>query len=265
MKKLKDFCMNKFAILFGLSFILPSKVIAVTGGGDQGGPAYESWQGLIIKDENRCSAYDKKADYEYDQNVEDAIVASMNGQVYGPYTGSYFESDSETDIEHIVATSEAHDSGLCSAPVSIRKAFASDLLNLTLASPKVNRCSKTGKCGFDAGEWLPEKNKCWFVNRIVQVKQKYKLSIDLNEYHALSSVLMNCTSTDMVYHSKVKSLQPTTYDTSYPTGALSIYDDNQNGKISCKEARNHKITPVYSGHPAYPYMNDRDGDGVVCR
>ena len=60
--------MNKFAILFGLSFILPSKVIAVTGGGDQGGPAYESWQGLIIKDENRCSAYDKKADYEYDQN-----------------------------------------------------------------------------------------------------------------------------------------------------------------------------------------------------
>ena len=55
--------MNKFAILLGLSFILPSKVIAVTGGGDQGGPAYESWQGLIIKDENRCSAYDKKADY----------------------------------------------------------------------------------------------------------------------------------------------------------------------------------------------------------
>ena len=47
--------MNKFAILFGLSFILPSKVIAVTGGGDQGGPAYESWQGLIIKDKNRCS------------------------------------------------------------------------------------------------------------------------------------------------------------------------------------------------------------------
>jgi len=46
--------MNKFAILFGLSFILPSKVIVVTGGGDQGGPAYESWQGLIIKDENRC-------------------------------------------------------------------------------------------------------------------------------------------------------------------------------------------------------------------
>ncbi|WP_425605535.1 excalibur calcium-binding domain-containing protein [Pseudoalteromonas shioyasakiensis] len=69
----------------------------------------------------------------------------------------------------------------------------------------------------------------------------------------------------MIYHSKVKSLQPTTYDTSYPTGALSIYDDNQNGKISCKEARNHKITPVYSGHPAYPYMNDGDGDGVVCR
>lgn len=50
----KGFFMNKFAILFGLSFILPCKVIAVTGGGDQGAPAYESWQGLIIKDENCC-------------------------------------------------------------------------------------------------------------------------------------------------------------------------------------------------------------------
>ena len=46
--------MNKFAILFGLSFILPSKVFAVIGGGDQGGLEYDSWQGLIIKDENRC-------------------------------------------------------------------------------------------------------------------------------------------------------------------------------------------------------------------
>ena len=46
--------------------------------------------------------------------------------------------------------------------------------------------------------------------------------------------------------------------------ALAIYDDNGNGRISCAEARNHGIAPVRRGHPAYPYMDDRDGDGIVC-
>ena len=42
------------------------------------------------------------------------------------------------------------------------------------------------------------------------------------------------------------------------------WDDNGNGRISCAEARRHGIAPVPRGHAAYPYMNDRDGDGVVC-
>ena len=42
------------------------------------------------------------------------------------------------------------------------------------------------------------------------------------------------------------------------------WDDNGNGRISCAEARRHGIAPVPRGHPAYPYMNDRDRDGVVC-
>ena len=45
---------------------------------------------------------------------------------------------------------------------------------------------------------------------------------------------------------------------------LVLYDDNGNGRISCAEARNHSIAPVCSTHPAYPYMTDADGDGVVC-
>jgi len=49
-----------------------------------------------------------------------------------------------------------------------------------------------------------------------------------------------------------------------PTHPLTLYDDNRNGRISCAEARAHAIAPVYSTHPAYPYMTDADGDGVVC-
>ena len=46
--------------------------------------------------------------------------------------------------------------------------------------------------------------------------------------------------------------------------ALTLYDDNGNGQITCAEARGHGIAPVRRSHPAYEFMNDRDGDGVVC-
>ena len=46
-----------------------------------------------------------------------------------------------------------------------------DLDNLALAAPAVNRCGAAGQCGFDAGEWLPERNRCWFAARVVAVKR----------------------------------------------------------------------------------------------
>ena len=71
------------------------------------------------------------------------------GAVYGPYTGTCFESTRQTDIEHIVAASEAHDSGLCAADPATKARFSRDLRNLTLASPQVNRHQKSGR---DAAE-----------------------------------------------------------------------------------------------------------------
>ncbi len=46
--------------------------------------------------------------------------------------------------------------------------------------------------------------------------------------------------------------------------ALAMYDDNGNGRITCTEARAHGVAPVHRGHPAYEFMRDADGDGVVC-
>ena len=39
---------------------------------------------------------------------------------------------------------------------------------------------------------------------------------------------------------------------------------NRNGSITCAAARRHGIAPVRRSHPAYRYMRDGDGDGVVC-
>ncbi len=85
----------------------------------------ETWRGLTVAPEHRCAPYDRNRDYRYPQSIEREIVRRL-GAVYGPYTGACFSSMSETDIEHMVATSEAHDSGLCAADRATRARFATD-------------------------------------------------------------------------------------------------------------------------------------------
>ena len=222
----------------------------------------ETWRGLTVAPEHRCAPYDR-SEYPYPQSVETRIVASMDGRVFGPYTGRYFASRRETDIEHMVATSEAHDSGLCAADAATKRRFAGDLLNLTLASPRVNRHQKRGK---DAGEWLPRLNRCWFANRVVAVKRKYRLTADAREARALERVLSGCASTRMVMTEGQARAAGSPPSAAAPgtDEALRRYDDNRNGRITCKEARRHGIAPVRREHPAYRFMQDSDGDGVVC-
>ena len=221
-----------------------------------------TWRGLTVTPEHRCSAYDR-SDYPYSQSVETRIIAGMGGRVYGPYTGRHFANRRETDIEHMVATSEAHDSGLCAADAATKRRFAGDLLNLTLASPSVNRHAKSGK---DAGEWMPRVNRCWFVGRVMAVKRKYGLTVDAREARALEGVLSGCASTEMVVaegQAQVAESAPSA--AARGTGdALRLWDTNGNGRITCKEARQHGIAPVHREHRAYRWMQDRDGDGVVC-
>ena len=160
---------------------------------DPGGGANGTWRGLTVAPEHRCAPYNRARDYPYPQSVEQDIVRSLGGVVYGPYTARCFGSTSETEIEHIVATSEAHDSGLCAAGGATRKAFARDLNNLTLASPVVNR----QKGGRDASEWMPAQNRCWFAGRVVAVKRQYGLTVDSREAEALERVLAGCASVKM--------------------------------------------------------------------
>ena len=166
----------------------------------------ETWRGLLVAQEDRCSDY-ASDDYSYPQSVEREIVEVMGGRIYGPYTGTCFSSIQETDIEHIVARSEAHDSGLCSADAETKRNFARDLLNLTLASPSVNRHRKSAK---DAADWLPELNQCWYADRIVQVRLKYRLTIDRREAGSLERVLSACESTAMVFTACAASQQAPT-------------------------------------------------------
>ena len=112
---------------------------------------------------------------------------------------------------------------------------------------------------------MPRMNQCWFAGRVVTVKRKYGLSVDVREARALEGVLSECASTEMVVEGPATVAEPTPSAEAPSTGdALSRWDTNGNGRITCKEARQHGIAPVHRAHPAYRFMRDGDGDGVVC-
>ncbi|MYE84140.1 MAG: hypothetical protein F4X36_20300 [Gammaproteobacteria bacterium] len=155
------------------------------------GSGEEVWRGLVVAPEFRCAPYDR-SDYRYPRTVEEAIVREL-GDLFGPYTCTRFGSTRDTEIEHMVALSEAHDSGLCAADPGTRRRFARELRNLTVAAPSINR----SKGARDASEWLPESNRCWFAGRIVDVRLAYGLTIDRGEADALDAVLAGCPAGDM--------------------------------------------------------------------
>ncbi|MCY4551001.1 MAG: excalibur calcium-binding domain-containing protein, partial [Defluviicoccus sp.] len=92
----------------------------------------------------------------------------------------------------------------------------------------------------------------------------YGLSVDRREAAALERVLAGCGSTAMNVTAPGGTATAPREAPAASSDALSLYDHNRNGRITCKEARRHGIAPVPRGHPAYTYMYDRDGDGVVC-
>ena len=155
-----------------------------------GGPGdRQVWRGLTVADEDRCSPYDAD-DYRHRASVEDDVVARLGG-IFSPYTCEVFASTRETDIDHVVARSEAHDSGLCGTDGATRARFAADLRNLTLAASALNRHEKSGK---DAADWVPERNRCWFAQTVVDVRRSYGLTIDEREMRALERILAGCAS-----------------------------------------------------------------------
>lgn len=156
-----------------------------------------TWRGLKIAKEERCSDYNREIDYPYSQSVEQKIVESLGNRIYSPYSGKFFGTTEETDIEHIISLSEAHDSGLCSRDSATKIKFASDINNLTLSSPQVNRHEKKGH---DAQGWLPEKNQCWFAKTVIDVKSAYDLSVNSEELVSLEKVISNCDSFDMIVY-----------------------------------------------------------------
>lgn len=152
----------------------------------------DNLESLRVEKENWCTPYDR-SEYSSNRVVEQTIVDRQGG-AFSPYDGTCFTSLRQSDIEHIVAVSEAHSSGMCGRSQEAKKDFAADYLNLTLATPSLNRHQKIA---YDFAEWQPPQNGCWYAWRIIEVKKKYDLSVDQAEKNTMRQFLMNCKDVKM--------------------------------------------------------------------
>lgn len=151
-------------------------------------PSSASWCGLAVVEEADvgCTEPYDGHDYRYDADRWEPEVARRTGGLFAPYTGRVPESLHDTDLEHVVARSEAHESGACHWSPVQRHTFANLTENMVLAYPRVNRVEKRAK---DAGEWMPPRNRRWFAWRVWQVKHAHGLSVDPRERDALAEAL----------------------------------------------------------------------------
>lgn len=118
----------------------------------------------------------------------------VSGTLNDPYTGKTIQfskaESTAVQIDHVVALSDAWQTGAGQFTPELRKQLANDPLELLAVDGQANQQKSDG----DAATWLP-KNKsfrCEYVARQIAVKKKYSLWVTDAEKQAIEQVLSTC-------------------------------------------------------------------------
>ena len=115
------------------------------------------------------------------------------GQLLDPFSGkviTFSTTKVVIDIDHVVALSNAWQTGAAYFDKNTRLLIANDPINLLAVDAKLNRQKGDG----DAATWLPPNKsfRCEYVARQVAVKSKYKLWVTEPEKVAITKILSSC-------------------------------------------------------------------------
>jgi len=115
------------------------------------------------------------------------------GQLLDPFSGkviTFSTTKVVIDIDHVVALSNAWQTGAAYFDKNKRTQIANDPLNLLAVDSKLNRQKGDG----DAATWLPPSKafRCEYVARQVAVKAKYGLWVTKPEKVAIDKILSTC-------------------------------------------------------------------------
>ena len=216
----------------------------------------------------------------------------LAGTLADPYAGETYDFDrsaNAVDIDHVIARSNAWQTGAFTFDEETLKEFGNDPLNLLAVSSSLNRQKGDG----DAATWLPPNKgyRCEYVARQIAVKHKYELWVVPAEKTAMQRVLDKCddqpafaedadwpvpgdgddvTTKEETRPAKQKSSSTGSSGGSSTDGASGSGSSSSGSADSstyfenCTAAREAGAAPVHRGDPGYGSHLDRDGDGVGC-
>lgn len=130
----------------------------------------------------------------YKASSQDCVV--LSGILIDPYSGETINflrgvaTSADVQIDHIVALSNAWQTGAFKFTLEKRTALANDPLNLLAVKGQLNSQKGAG----DAATWLPPRKsyRCAYVSRQVAVKAKYGLWLTAPEKVAILKILNTC-------------------------------------------------------------------------
>ena len=133
-------------------------------------------------------------DIVYKAGTRNCVVAS--GTLVDRYSGETINfvrgivTSMEVQIDHVVALSNAWQTGAFKLTADQRKALANDPLNLFAVKGRLNSQKGDG----DAATWLPplKSFRCTYVAQQISVKAKYSLWVVAPEKAAMSAILAKC-------------------------------------------------------------------------
>lgn len=125
----------------------------------------------------------------------------LRGTLSDPYTGKEIAfvrgagTSDDVQIDHVVALSNAWQTGAQQLTPEQRVALANDPLELIAVDGEANQQKSDG----DAATWLPSNKafRCQYVARQIAVKRAYSLWVTPAEHDAMRSVLESCPTQSM--------------------------------------------------------------------
>jgi len=130
----------------------------------------------------------------YKAGTRNCVV--LSGTLVDRYSGETINfvrgnvTSMEVQIDHVVALSNAWQSGAFKLSAEQRKALANDPMNLFAVKGRLNSQKGDG----DAATWLPplKSFRCTYVAQQIAVKAKYSLWVVAPEKAAMSAILAKC-------------------------------------------------------------------------
>ena len=216
----------------------------------------DAWSDI---DHNGCDTRNDilNRDLTAKQHKNSRGCVGISGILNDPYTGKVInfmrgkDTSEQVQIDHVVALSDAWQSGAQEISAQERLQLANDPENLLAVDGPANQ----QKSDSDAATWLPANAsfRCSYVARQIRVKAKYHLWVKPAEKEAMINVLTPCAGAAA---KPAPVPQVDTPPAQNPAPALAFQ--------TCADARAAGYRNMHRGAPGYSDHLDRDGDGIAC-